>query len=245
MQFCHWCSKSIKTGRFCSPDCLQAAAEMPELINHQALPMPRKVSSTRRVALGVIGALALIGGSIAALYQNMTTTEPAPTNCILISSTLLPEPVPMPMPEPIEIPSTVSINAQVSAYVFTYNPSAKTTEIDAMVQSTLPRLRAAYLETLLSSYRPVTGTVQLSFLINPDGSVEWVSRQGQGLGSGLDSAALQEIQNLRFSALPVCLTSICAGQSQGVEVNVIYRFGSDNVQNDAPVQNLGSFTSFR
>jgi hypothetical protein len=229
MQFCHWCSKKIKQGRFCGVECLQAAAEMPELINHKYLETPTKVRSSRRIALGVIGALALVGGSIAALWP-AHTPEPSIAEpfrgCVMVASTLEPTPI---------LIHTQVAKGPVSAFIYTNTTSAKTSEIDAMVQSTLPNLQELYGSMMLhNNGLAPNGLLELSFLIQQDGSVTWVSRVSNSVSPVLDSAAIKGLQQLHFNESPVLTTTETLTVDRfdrGVEVKVMYRFGEDTTKN--------------
>jgi hypothetical protein len=197
MQFCHWCSKKIKQGRFCGSECLQAAAEMPELINKQPIHTPVKVASKRRTILGVIGATALIGGLVAAMWPAQKMEEPsrpvAPMGCVMIAPPALPEPI----VEPIVLHAA---KAPVSAFIFTNTTVAKTSEIDAMVQSTLPTLQGLYGNMILDTNdgSAPSGVLQLNFMIGFDGEVKWVSRTGIDFAPALDSAAIKALHGLHF-----------------------------------------------
>ena len=229
MQFCHWCSKKIKQGRYCGAECLQAAAEMPELITNKFVETPTKVRSPRRIALGVIGALALVGGSIAALWPahapEPSVSEPF-RGCIMIAPPIEPTPI---------LIHTQVAKGPVSAFIYTNTTVARTSEIDAMVQSALPNLQELYGSMMLDNSDGSTpsGLLELSFLIQSDGSVKWVSRVGNSVSPVLDSAAIKGLQQLQFGASPLLertntLSTECwCFLEDTVEVKVMYRFGSD------------------
>ena len=236
MQFCHWCSKKIKQGRFCGSECLQAAAEMPELINHKYLDTPAKVYSKRRIALGVVGALALIGGSIAAMWP---APEPTPVVVVQPFSCAYPS---LPMePTPILVQAA---KAPVSAFIYTNTTVARTSEIDALVQSTLPQLQALYSNMALNTNdgSAPSGLLELSFLIQQDGSVKWVSRVGNSFSPLLDSVAIKSLQQLHFNESPLrgytTLSNDPMPVYQEVEVKVMYRFGDGSNTNRQNQQDI-------
>jgi hypothetical protein len=228
MQFCHWCSKTIKQGKFCGAECLQAAAEMPDLINHNPIKTPVKVASRRRTVLGVIGLTALVGGLVAGFWP--AADEPSaparPYGCVM-------------QPSPVIVVQTAT--APVSAFIFTNTTVAKTSEIDALVQTTLPKLQQIYGDMALDTSNGAlpTGVLQLNFLIGFDGEVKWVSRTGIDFVTSLDSAAIKGLQGLNFGELPV-LTDTRSNPyaSEGLEVKVIYRFGDENTQSPRRSENV-------
>jgi hypothetical protein len=227
MEFCHWCSKKIKQGRYCGAECLQAAAEMPELITTKFVETPTKVLSPRRIALGVIGALALVGGSILALWPAQapqpSAAEPFRV-CIMVTQT---------EPSPILIRTQVA-KGPVSAFIYTNTTVARTSEIDAMVQSTLPHLQEIYGNMMLDANGSTpTGLLELSFLIQQDGSVKWVSRVGNSVSPLLDSAAIKGLQQLQFGASPLLerTNTLSTDREDTLEVKVMYRFGDDTTKN--------------
>jgi hypothetical protein len=226
MEFCHWCSKKIKQGRYCGAECLQAAAEMPELITNKFVETPTKVRSPRRIALGVIGAMALVGGSIAALWPAATPSFSEPfRGCIMVAQPLAPTPI---------LIHTQVAKGPISAFIYTNTSVARTSEIDALVQGTLPRLQEIYGNMMLvANGSAPTGLLELSFLIQEDGSVKWVSRVGNSVSPLLDSAAIKGLQQLQFGASPLLerTNTLSTNREDTLEVKVMYRFGDDTTKN--------------
>jgi hypothetical protein len=231
MEFCHWCSKKIKQGRFCGVECLQAAAEMPDLINNQAIKTPAKVYSKRRIALGVVGSLALVGGLCVALFTTSGKLAPVPSVAVNEPICVYPPAKTEPTPPPVYVQTA---KGPVSVFTFTNTRNAKTSEIDAMVQGTLPKLQGLYGNMMLDNGDGSTpsGVLELSFLIQEDGSVKWVSRTGNSFSPLLDSAAIKGLQNLNFGEFPLIHTSLGNERyTSEIEVKVIYHFGNDTIKN--------------